>query len=45
LEEAIFVERENTQSMQDSISKLKMDLEDTKKRLEEMEQNYEQVLE
>jgi hypothetical protein len=45
LEEAIFVERENTQSMQDSINKLKTEVEETKKRLEEMEHNYEQLLE
>jgi trehalose-6-phosphate synthase len=45
LEESIFVERENTQSMQDSINKLKMELEESKRRLEEMEHSYEQLME
>jgi chromosome segregation ATPase len=45
LEEALFVERENTQSMQESMGKVRGEAEEGKRRAEELERAYEQLLE
>lgn len=45
LEEAIFVERENNQSMQESITRLKMEIDDQKKKIEDHESTYDQLME